>query len=311
MKLNHNDYLLLWQEETTYGVELATPAYTNITPDTGIIKENTATIDYMQKTATNEPYGNSKQAGMKGGTFQVSGGFSADDLHKILFKATFSHDSVFTFGAVDTPKSYTCYRYFIGSDISDIVLGCVLESIKITGSFNGLIMYDATYRFKEVEREQATIPAYWTVVPTVPLVTPLKMSDTVFTNPDDEEDKIISFELTLTNKFADDEALYTNSDVKLSEKLCSPSTGQMVFTKVYDDGTGYYYLNILEALKKFNIRVEEGTRTGDKFIDIALRTKISEYEQPDGECVFKETITTDLRGTASDNAIEITYGTHI
>lgn len=311
MNLYNNNYLLLWQEETVYGVEIATPAYTNAIPDMGVVKENTATIEYMQKTGTIEPYGNGIVSGIKGGTFTMSGGLSAELLHKILFKATFSNDSVFIFSGVDTPKSYTCYRYHIGSDLSDIILGCVLESIKITGSFNGLVMYEATYRFREVKRDQATTSAYWTVAPEVPLVTPLKMSDVIFTNPDDEVESIISFEITLTNKFIDDEASYENSDLKNREGLCSPSNGILTFTRIYDTLTGYFYEDMLDSQKGFSIQIEEGTGSGEKWILATMNGKVSEYDQPDGECVFKETVTVDLRGTTSNNAIEITYGTHI
>jgi len=306
----HNNYILLFQEETTYGEELATPDYDYAVPDTGVIKEMTSAIDYMQKTGTLEPKENSKLNGNKSGTITVSGALSADDLHKVLFISAFNHDTVYKFSAIDTPKSYTIYRYHIGQALSDICLGAVLETIKITGNFNGLVTYDATYRLREVKRDQTTASTYWGAgnVPVIPLVNPLKMNDVVFTNPDDETDNIISFEVTLTNKFNDDESTYTNSDLKQAEGLCSPSTGQMTFAKIYDTLTGYYYVNLLESLKTFNIRLREGSTAGNKYIDLDLQAKITEYEQPDGECVFKETISTELRGTASDDASYVKYG---
>jgi hypothetical protein len=301
-----NDYLVLLGKETSYGTEQTT--YTSTLPDKIEIKESTAQIAVNQKTGSLEPQKNEIQAGYKMVSVTLSGELGIDSgitAHGILFAGFFSDDTEpFTVQAIgSTLQSYTMYQYFSDGNYNHVV-GCVMESLNVTGASGETIKYSATFRGKLLTREDSGTPPS---TPTQPEIQPLLFCSTVFSKIAGATNitKANSFNLTMNNTFADDKSIYQNSCTKSAEYKTG-FNGTYTIEWNYDaTNDSDVYDNILSTtLIEDNVDLFQGAA----YFEIDTFGKITDYTLADPDKgIFVSSYTKQLMGDSSNSAVEIDY----
>lgn len=301
-----NDYLVLLGKETSYGTEQT--SYTATLPDTCVMKTTKSTIDVKQKAYGYEEKKDSVQAGYTGGTVEISGELGLDagiTQHGILFAAFFDDDTTpFVNQAVGTSKqSYTIYRAYSDGAKVDVALGCVLESLKLSGGSGDAIKYSATFRAKSVAFEQFPILA----TPTYPEIQPLLFCDVTAKIQGSTGHAINSFDLTLTNTFVEDSKIYQNSCTKKGEYKTG-FTGELKIEKNYDETND---ADIITNLLSTSLTPDTITlNNSDSSHRFAITTygKTTDVNLPDPDnSIFQFDFTKKLMADNSNVAIEIAY----
>ena len=300
-------YLTLLGEETGgYGTEQTN--YDATLPDTVEMKEEVSAIELSQKTGDLEKQKSEYLAGLRKGTVTISGQLAIDDgitTHGLIFDAFFSNDTVFSNSGVGAPQSYTIYQYFTDDNSYNTAVGCVAESLEITGEVDGAIEYTITFRAKSISREESgDPPSEPSYADLRPLLFQNVASDIIADNTD--IDTINSFSLTLNYAFADDNLVYQNSTTKSQELRCS-FNGQLNIEFNYDSThSSDVYDNIMGATLLTDT-LGLYTDTADYF-EITTEGKITEYTIADPDkCIFTNSFTKELLGSSAKDAIEISY----
>ena len=308
-----NKYLVLLGEETSgYGTEQT--SYTATLPDKVEMKEETSAIEISQKTGDIETWKGEYLAGTKKGTVTISGQLAIDTgitTHGILFDAFFSnYDGTDTFDnpAAGAPQSYTIYQYFTSDSNYNVAVGCVAESLEISGAVDGAIEYSITFRAKSISREESasppTAPSYTDTEPL--LFQRVSVTRLVDITDEDRINEINSFSLTLNNTFADDNLIYQNSSTKSQELRCG-FNGQLNVEFNYDSTHSEdVYDHIMgSGLTKGNLRLDDPAVS--EYFMIETKGKITEYTIADPDkCIFTNSFTKELMGDDSTAAITIT-----
>ena len=296
-----NDYLILLGKETSYGTEQTT--YTATLPDTVTMKEEISQIAVSQKSYSYEKQKNEIQKGTIGGTVEITGELAYDNgltKHGILLEAFFDDStSPFENQTVGTAKnSYTIYQYFSDGKVNKAV-GCVLQTLNISGAFNDVIKYTATFRAKEITRE-ATVTL---TTPTYPEIKPFLFCNVSVTIHGTSGVKINSFDLNLQNILADDKFVYQNSCSKTGEYKTA-FQGTLKIQKTYDESSDTTIIDdiLSDTLAQDKITLTDGL---DQW-DINTYGKVTEANLPDPDkTIFEFDFTKELMADSSNKAILI------
>lgn len=281
--------------ESTFGTKTATGI--SVLPVTCTPKEFTNAIDAKQNTATNEPMAVEMLNGTKGGTVNITGNLVTNATNMDILASLAMHITSNTkvFQSTSVPKSATIYRYDVGSGKTDWAIGCVCTSMKISGSQGGLVTIDASFNCVEIERD-GTEPLLGT--PTVPLLTPTKFQDCTISDLSGTLLKMTSFEFNVTNTYADDEYRYQNSETILAEGMCKGEADLSVGF-IYDtDNADDVYGNLVGTVVGGTIGIGSWT--------LLTYGKFLEFDQPDGECVFKGSFKRQCLREGSNLAVSLT-----
>lgn len=295
-----NDYLILLGEETSYGTEQT--SYTAILPDKITMKREVAQITTSQKSYSYEKQKNELKAGIIGGSVEISGELGYDGgltRHGILLAAFFDSGTAFSNPTIGTAKkSYTIYQYFSDGKVNKAV-GCVLESLNISGNYNETIKYTATFRAKDIDFESTvTLTA-----PTYPEVRPFLFCNVKATVHGSADKKINSFDLQLKNIMADDKIIYQNSCYKSGEYKVA-FEGTLKIQKTYDESLDKDIIDdtLDDSLVYDKIELDDGANSWE----FETYGKVTETNLPDPEkAIFEFDFTKELLADNTHRAIEI------
>jgi hypothetical protein len=284
-----NDYLLALAKESTYGTKSADYSSTTldaVLPCKVTVSEDTNPIQVTRKTGTLQEISNDYLAGYKSATVTIEDGLGvgaslATNPYKILFQGFFS-DTATPYSTPDvgtTPFSYTGYQIAGTDNNHDDMTSCVFESLSISGSSGEKIAFSATLRSKMIEREESG--ALTPESPTQPDITPLtfcnaSMSTWLGTVADKPFN---SFNLQLSNTFADDKVTYQNNCTKQLEVL-TKQTGTLDIEWNYDSSTdSTAYDNVVGTTVATVIKLEDSA--GTSYYTITVYGMVMKYDRPD------------------------------
>ncbi|MCD4829623.1 MAG: hypothetical protein K8R90_09385 [Candidatus Cloacimonetes bacterium] len=249
-----NDYAVCLFKEQGSGLGAGYGAYVGdfssidkVLPDTCEMKPTIEPLDPKVKTGTNEPRAIQRLAGRTGGTVTLRGSLS--QTHEILLQALFSKTATpYEVQETRAPWSYEIHQYFLGDDKGHVATGCVLESFKLEGESAGQITYEATFRARTITSEVNLATGDYVDYGTVELTAaaPFLFGDIAGVSLLGSFDAFTGFEMSLANRFVDDDALYQDSFTKQVE-LISAFEGEMSFSAVYTAEAGWKEDKLLSA----------------------------------------------------------------
>ena len=276
-----------------------------ILSDTCEMKPSVEPLEPKVKTGTNEPQAITRLAGRTGGTVTLRGSLS--QAHEVLLQALFSSSSSpYQVQDIRQPWSYEIHQYFLGDSHGHVATGCVLESIKLSGESSGQITYEAVFRARsiisEVNLSLGDYAAYGSVSPS--LVTPFLFGDIAGVSLLGSFDSFTNFELTLANRFVDDDALYQHSFAKRVE-LVSGFEGELSFTAIYTAEAGWKEDKLL-ASAVTDGAVAFTLSDGSSTWTVSAHGKLSDITPADPDrqiFLFSGTLT--LLGEGSNRAVSV------
>jgi len=277
----------------------------SVLPDTCEMKPTVEPLEPKIKTGTNEPRAIQRLAGRRGGTVTLRG--SLGKSHEILLQALFSKTvSPYQVQEIRTPLSYEIHQYFLGDRSGHVATGCVLESLKLEGESAGQITFEAVFRARtitsEVDLSSGDYADYGTVALTH--AQPFLFGDIAGVSLLGSFDGFTAFELTLGNRFVDDDALYQDSFVKQAE-LVSGFEGELGFTALYTAEAGWkedklLSTSVTDGAIAFTLDDDSVTWT------LSAYGKLSEIKPADPDHqIFLFSATLNLFGDGDNKAVSI------
>ena len=270
------------------------------------IKPETEVIEVSSKTNNVEQVYSEKLAGRQNVTVTIKGDLSPD--HSVLLEAYTGKTSFpYEHQNSNIPLSYEIHQYFLTDDKVNIVKGCVLESLKITGDNGKTIEFEAVFRGKVFESEiDCTKDRFSEFVllnhtPESPFV--WGKTDAVSLLGMTEFSTFNKFSLNISSKFINDELLYQNSFSKQCE-LVSSSNGEFEFSTNYlINEKGWFEQYILNDTPYFNTFT---ISNGSKFWKFDMYGKILEVSPSDPEKqIFQFSAKTSLCAIGSNPMLSI------
>ena len=250
-----NRYLITMFKEQDSGIGSGYGSYmgdystiNRILANTIEMKPAREAITVKSKTDTMEPYHSEVLAGRTGGTVTIRGELSF--LHEIFFQALFTKSSTpYQVQKVNVPYSYEIHQYFTNDRKGNVATGCVLESLNISGENDGAAMFEAVFRARTIETEVSLSTGDYAAygILSVPNVKPFLVGDIHSINLfDSAYGGFNTINLSLSNSFINDNALYQNAFIKQRELLESFS-GEASFETNYDSANGWFEDELLCA----------------------------------------------------------------
>jgi len=305
-----NNYLVTMGIESAYGTESAN--YEVILPNKIEMKKLIATIDVSgQKTGALDMQKCEKQSGYESGEATISGGLTTaadvDTLHGILLEAFFMDSATpFVVPAVGTaPKAYTLHQYF-NDDKSFKMLGSVCETLEISADSGGIVNFSSKFRGKAVtwENDVSSKPS-GDPFTAIPEVCPVLFSNAVLSTLGTQSNitKMNSFNLSLSNTYAEDKIIYQNAATKAQEILTG-STGTFTcewnYDSVNDDDVNGKIMSGTLATVVFALT------DGSNVWTFSLAGKITDYQPNDPDNgIFTSSMTMQLMGDSSTESISV------
>lgn len=116
------------------------------------IKPETEVIEISAKTNSVEQKHSEKLGGRKNVTVTIKGDLSPD--HAVLLEAYTGKTSFpYEHQNSNVPLSYEIHQYFLNDKKANIIRGCVLETLKISGDNGKTIEFEAVFRGQLFESE--------------------------------------------------------------------------------------------------------------------------------------------------------------
>jgi len=303
-----NDYNVLIQADSAFNVDPVdlTTGWTSLADKMEINNEAPEQVALSKKDQRIVRYNHTNLAGIKKPTISLSGEWTKD--HNILLTAlTGDAASAYTITNQNTVNSYTIAQQFATAE-SNLVTGCVLETLRISGEAGQPIMYDATFRCGTVDRENTSTLQAAAVVTTKPYLfqfcdTP-SLHDGHITNAN-------SFEYNFTRIFPDDKFLFQNSQVWTAAYQCE-ITGEFKATYVYDSSNDANVFDELmsQTMSTDTITLRDASNEKEDYNTLAIVTygQLIDYTLPDPDrCMFEGSFTKKLLYDGSHEPITATY----
>ena len=244
-----NNYRVLVVEEattaigTTPAVAWATHTNWHLIPDIVEMSEEVAQIETNSKTGTGLATYCENRPGYQNATVTLTGVLSHE--HEFLLKGLGYDYKNGVYTLKELPTTFPTYSIVrLWSDaltgnpahkyVADIAVGCQLSSLKIMGSGNDMVRYEATFQSMGVLAEtNFSIAQGATNDPGTPCVIGFNFGDVTATLKYGSGDCLKSFELTLGYEIADDATSFQNSNTRL-ETIPLKATPELSYVTNYD-----------------------------------------------------------------------------
>ncbi len=270
------------------------------------IKPETETIEVNVKTNKIEQKHSEKLAGRKNVIVTIKGDLSPD--HTILLEA-YSGKTTFPYEHQNSnvPRSYEIHQFFLKDSKANIIKGCVLETLKLSGDNGKTIEFEAVFRGQLFESEiDCTKDRFTEFVlldhtPAVPFVWGNSVSISLLEMA--EFNTFNKFSMNISNTFINDELLYQNSFLKQCE-LISCSSGEFEFSSNYlINEKGWMEQEILKDTPFYNTFT---LSNGSDSWKLEFYSKITEINPSDPEKqIFQFSAKTSLCATETNPMLKI------
>jgi len=271
-------YLVLIQKQDTYATAVSSSM--TILGDKFDAESTTAEIQENLKTGTFETYMCESLPGYEGASVTLEGPLTVS--HSIMLEAAYSESAANTFTVPESQIAnnyYTIIQYFPTDSKGVVMTGCYPETISITGASGDKCRIASTWRAKDIAREVDLSSASASSGDIEFACNDVFLfADVTGTVVSGSTTSFNSFNLTMTNEFADDTAVFQNSNTKTEEIQVNQSNTlgyEWNYDTVNDAGV---YDNLLAS----NIITDSIVLVSDSDTwTITTRGKYKTYSAPD------------------------------
>ena len=255
----------------------------NFIQGTMTINAGIEVIETNAKTGTRYKRELQYKQGLKKPTATISGEISSANLDELL-NMFFGDTEPWGIPATDGTSGFSFYNVDLVGATYDYIKGCKIETLEIVGTQGETLKINMTLRGDDTDFDVANSAGTALTNSTSSyMATPFYFHDVTadINGKGSYVSDLISFNLSLTNVFQDDNLSHFNNQTRQQDVICRVD-GMVGYSFQADtDDNTYIFDNLINVVREFKLKLIRG---GTDY-DFVMQGRIINYEKPtDAEC---------------------------